>query len=337
MPKKTTTETGKETGKETVTPRRSERERKPVIPYQIETFATISTPEKSKKETKAATVKKKKTTEKAKGPKKKIVKKKKVSTKTKPTYESMIKKALQQDLDSLHSGISIAKFISLNYPVSTGFKRYMKEALERGVSKGTFIKHRASYRLSAKAKASVRPKRKETTSATKKKEKASTKKTKTSVSKKRQTSKKESTSPKKNARTSSSSSSKKKSSSSRTSSGRKKTSSRDLVAGGMETGVEQEEDPSAPTCYIPGCKYEYGWQYYHDGWRNYDPEASDVVESVYQGYLENRGDTDVRAVRSGSWEYMVDFLAFKQTNIQHENHTVRDIRRIRNTAISSSK
>jgi len=50
---------------------------------------------------------------------------------------------------------------------------------------------------------------------------------------------------------------------------------------------------------------------------------------VYQKYLENRGDTDVRAVKSGQWEYMVDFMAMKQTNIQHENHTIRNIRRVK--------
>jgi WWE domain len=52
---------------------------------------------------------------------------------------------------------------------------------------------------------------------------------------------------------------------------------------------------------------------------------------VYLSYLENRGDTDVRAVKSGQWEYMVDFAAMKQTNLQHQAHTVRDIRRVKNT------
>jgi len=54
------------------------------------------------------------------------------------------------------------------------------------------------------------------------------------------------------------------------------------------------------------------------------------VEDVYQNYLSNRGDTDVRAVKSGQWEYQVDFMAMKQTNIQHDNHTVRNIRRVKN-------
>jgi hypothetical protein len=79
----------------------------------------------------------------------------------------------------------------------------------------------------------------------------------------------------------------------------------------------------------------------NDGkWANYEVKASDVVEDgkikksiyfsyfiilfffffvfilVYQGYKANRGDTDVRAVKSGDWEYQVDFLAMKQTNTQ---------------------
>jgi len=54
------------------------------------------------------------------------------------------------------------------------------------------------------------------------------------------------------------------------------------------------------------------------------------VEEVYQNYLANRGDTDVRAVKSGTWEYQVDFLGMKQMNIVHDNHTVRNIRRVPN-------
>ena len=36
---------------------------------------------------------------------------------------------------------------------------------------------------------------------------------------------------------------------------------------------------------------------------------------------------DVRAVKSGDFRYQIDFKAMKQTNIEHVNHTVRDIRR----------
>jgi len=86
----------------------------------------------------------------------------------------------------------------------------------------------------------------------------------------------------------------------------------------------------APVVSKPiGLKGDYLWQYDHNGWKNYEATASNVVEDVYQNYLSNRGDTDVRAVKSGQWEYLVDFMALKQTNIQHEAHTTRNIRRIK--------
>ncbi len=75
-------------------------------------------------------------------------------------------------------------------------------------------------------------------------------------------------------------------------------------------------------------KYDHLWEYSDNGWKNYDQKAGDILEEVYLKYLANRGDTDVRAVKSGQWEYQVDFMALKQTNIQHPNHTVRDIRRV---------
>ncbi|PRP85464.1 hypothetical protein PROFUN_06833 [Planoprotostelium fungivorum] len=77
-----------------------------------------------------------------------------------------------------------------------------------------------------------------------------------------------------------------------------------------------------------GLKYDHLWQFEHNGWKNYDAKASDTVEEIYLDYLQNRRGTDVRAVKSGQWEYMVDFLALKQTNIQHEAHTIRNIRRV---------
>jgi hypothetical protein len=36
----------------------------------------------------------------------------------------------------------------------------------------------------------------------------------------------------------------------------------------------------------------------------------------------------VRAVKSGQWQYEIDFRVMTQTNIQHEDHTKRRIRRI---------
>lgn len=73
---------------------------------------------------------------------------------------------------------------------------------------------------------------------------------------------------------------------------------------------------------------QYIWQYHHGGWYNYDAAASKIVEDHYKEFLENPGKNDVRSVHSGHWNYLVDFLNMKQTNIQHQDHTQRDIRRV---------
>jgi hypothetical protein len=81
------------------------------------------------------------------------------------------------------------------------------------------------------------------------------------------------------------------------------------------------------------------WQYYDDNnfkakiksldnWYDYDPEASDTVEDEWQKYIVNRGMNDVRSVKSGEWEYMVDFVNWNQTNIVHQAHKMRSIRRL---------
>lgn len=69
------------------------------------------------------------------------------------------------------------------------------------------------------------------------------------------------------------------------------------------------------------------WEYLDGSYRPYDEEASKVVEQVYQQWLINPGDFDVRSVKSGHFAYMVDFRQMTQMNIEHENHTVRKIRR----------
>lgn len=69
------------------------------------------------------------------------------------------------------------------------------------------------------------------------------------------------------------------------------------------------------------------WEFFDRVWRPYDKAASDTVEAAYQEYLHDPGMLDVRSVRSGSWAYQVDFLNMQQTNIEHTNHTVRQIRR----------
>lgn len=78
--------------------------------------------------------------------------------------------------------------------------------------------------------------------------------------------------------------------------------------------------PTAPGHLVPQ------WQYKDGEWKNYDKAASDVVEVAYQEWKKNPY-TDVRAIKSGEWQYMVDFNTMMQENIQHENHTRREIRR----------
>jgi len=70
------------------------------------------------------------------------------------------------------------------------------------------------------------------------------------------------------------------------------------------------------------------WQYYDNGFYNYDSTASDVVESVYQEYLSSPYTCDVRSVHSGQWDYEIDFRVMTQRNIGHAAHTTRYIRRM---------
>jgi hypothetical protein len=73
---------------------------------------------------------------------------------------------------------------------------------------------------------------------------------------------------------------------------------------------------------------EWVWQYKHGGWHNYDEEANKMVEAIYQSWVSDPS-VDIRTVKSGHWNYMIDFNTMKQTNIEHEAHTSRDLRRIK--------
>jgi len=257
--------------------------------------------------------------------------------KTKPTYERMIFRALKsihgENDRSGSSVIAISKYIENTYPVEgERYKRYLKQALRRGVEKGNLIKMRASYRLSAKAKASrsrSRSKAKRSSSS----QKTGRSKSSSSVRKPKRVS--SPTASKKRSKKSPASTSPSSSSASASAVAASAAALASASASGSPTKLRKssssvsKKSEDALTTKLVGSKYEYAWQYYDTVWKNYDVKASDVVEDVYQKYLENRGDTDVRAVKSGQWEYMVDFMAMKQTNIQHANHTVRNIRRVK--------
>lgn len=69
------------------------------------------------------------------------------------------------------------------------------------------------------------------------------------------------------------------------------------------------------------------WQFKHGGWHDYDSAAAQIVEKEFLDWQQNQY-LDVRSVKSGVWHYMVDFRNMKQTNIEHQAHTQRDVRRI---------
>lgn len=271
--------------------------------------------------------------------------------------------------------VTITKYIAANYSVGSNFKRFVKMALKKAVEEKLLVQVRNSFRLSSKAKKrssstsrsrskSPAPRKTRSSSPAKKSKKSkesdesSSPKRKTrssSADKKEKNDKKE-----KKSRSASESPAKKKKRS--TSEEPKKRSTRNST---KSTTAEASPSPSPkktatpkkraakknattlPTSpaprgerngvSVPSSKYDHVWQYEDGNWRNYDLNASDEVEKVYQGYLANRGDTDVRAVKSGQWEYMVDFAAMKQTNLQHPNHTIRNVRRVPNTGYVAPK
>jgi len=94
--------------------------------------------------------------------------------------------------------------------------------------------------------------------------------------------------------------------------------------------LSSTDTPSSTDSGVTPGELVWVWQFLENDskYHNYDPVASDTVEAVYQDYLKNPGNTDVRSVNSGQWAYMVDFRQLTQQNIQHEAHTVRKIRRI---------
>jgi hypothetical protein len=71
------------------------------------------------------------------------------------------------------------------------------------------------------------------------------------------------------------------------------------------------------------------WQYKADSGKflDYVSSASTEVEKAYASWTVNP-HIDVRAVKSGDWEYHVDFNLMEQTNVRHPNHKKRTIQRV---------
>jgi len=301
--------------------------------------STRAIPKRAAKEKKPEPPKEKPSPKKVKSPKPKKEKSSPKKKKSHPTYERMVFKALKS-LGGTRGGSSyaaISKFIQTKYPgvpEADKFKRYLRISLKRGVEETYFAKVKASYRLTAKGKSHFEKGKKKRSRKSKKTtesgEASKPKRKSPSKSPSKKSKKEGSASPAKKKRGSTSS----ESSAPSTSTSASSTSAAPLAKTGRKkssgTSTATSKEGGELTIARPkGLKSDYLWQFFDGVWKNYEGEASDVVEDVYQKYLANRGDTDVRAVKSGQWEYMVDFMAMKQTNIQHENHTVRNIRRVK--------
>lgn len=266
----------------------------------------------------------------------------------KPTYRVMVLEALK-DLGgrTFHSGIAIGKYIEANYPVpSATFRRWVRLAIHAAVEEGEIDQKKASYKLTLKGKEV----QKEETAREKAKLKASKSLTSTkSPEKKRKRDEKEGPKKRTTKNSAKSASDVAKETKSKKEASRSTTKEKEKTKSKSKSARETSSAPTTPTksksptkraktsesapstpSKPPGLKNDHIWQYEENSeWKNYATKASDTVEEVYKDYLANRGDTDVRAVKSGQWEYMVDFMAMKQTNIQHDNHTVRNIRRVK--------
>jgi len=217
-----------------------------------------------------------------------------LNRKTKPSYMVMIAKALValniSEKKLYHSRYKIAKFINTTYPVPESFKRYLRLNLKEGVAKSYFLQRRDSFRLGRMGKIALLHPQK--------------------------TKKKRVLPPPPVAGASSKGTS--------THSTISEVEARKLA----RRARRQRGTSSTSAISISTGKYKWQYQENSSTFGDYDPKASTLVEQAYSEYIAAPSNWDVRSVRSGEWCYQVDFPNMIQTNIQHENHKVRKIRRV---------
>ena len=227
--------------------------------------------------------------------------------KTKPTYLIMIAKALlalnESEKKSYHSRYKIAQYIRKIYPVSTLYKRYLRRALKFGVTKKYFLQRKESFRLSASGKLGVlhtSPKKATTSTRPTRSARPSTTTTTTTPS---VTSQKAARKAARRARR-----------------------ARSQVSRSQVSKAKALANSIPPSTTIKPHKWQYEERptVFYD----YDSKASTLVEGAYKEYVAAPSQWDVRSIHSGEWCYQVDFPNMIQTNIQHENHTSRVIRRV---------
>lgn len=255
------------------------------------------------------------------------------------SYLILVKRALK-DVEKPGWGVeSVVNFLEANYPEKTN-RRFIRQALNAGVEKKLFAKHKASYRLTRETQEKMdraTPKKKTTKKATTKK--AGDKKKKTATKKKSTTDKKKTTKKageKKKKTTTTKKSDKKEGEKKKTTKKAGEKKERKIGEKKKKTSEDTSTSPAKKSKKvigpasddIPTVTEAVGvWQYYDNGWYNYTGDASRIVEGVYQEFIaagEGSG-LDIRAIQSGHFSYMVNFQNMEQTNTS--TGTMRKIRR----------
>lgn len=216
--------------------------------------------------------------------------------KTKPSYMVMIAKALvalnESEKKLYHSRYKIAKIIKAIYPVPDSFRRYLRLNLKEGVIKSYFLQRRDSFRLGRLGKMGLIPPVKPKKKRALPRPMASFKATSTL-------------------------------------SAPSEAEARRLARRARrQHGTSSASSASAIIPSSTSAKYKWQYQENSSTFGDYDPKASALVERAYCEYMAAPSNWDVRSVESGEWCYQVDFPNMIQTNIQHENHRVRRIRRV---------
>lgn len=250
-----------------------------------------------------------------KAPKKAAVKK--GGKKTTATYAQLVLRALRKEKEAI--GIkSVINWLEKNYPDKTN-RRFVTLALKEGVSAGTFIKSKGSYRLSKKTLDKLAKKKKTTKKPATKKtgtKKTGTKKTTKKTGDKKTTAKK---TAKKTATKKTRTEKKEKPSTPKKKRSAGESTSTPSKAAKKVIGPPSS-DSSSSVSEASGV-----WQYYDGGWSNYEATASRIVEGVYQEYL-TAPEIHIRPVQSGHFSYSVNFKDLEQENTQ--TGTKRKIRRV---------
>ena len=92
--------------------------------------------------------------------------------------------------------------------------------------------------------------------------------------------------------------------------------------------LSKSQSATANTLFRRGTEtHKWQFQLGNGEYKDYAPDASQAVELAHSSWLLNP-HIDVRSVKSGDWEYMIDFNLMQQQNIGHGSHRIRKIRRV---------